>query len=257
MMLKSQKQKDALTVSFVLEKTTPAYVNALRRYATQYVPTLAIEDIDIVKNTSALYDEVLSHRLGLIPLTTDLSAYTLPEGEVTAANSVALTLVVNKKGMVYSKDFNTKDPKVKPAYESIQVAYLGDGQELELSMLAVMGQGKEHAKWSPCNAFYSYETEIVVNNNSAPKLKEFIKKYPPQIVKGGKIDKDSINTPELVDACDGVCDDIVKVKYNDENFVFVIEGFGQLSPVEILAEATKQFNAQLDEVKSVIKDIKN
>ena len=38
--------------------------NAIRRSVSE-VPTLAIEEVEIFKNDSALYDEMLAHRLGL------------------------------------------------------------------------------------------------------------------------------------------------------------------------------------------------
>jgi DNA-directed RNA polymerase subunit D len=41
--------------------------NAIRRSVNE-VPVLAIDEADVYKNDSALYDEIISHRLGLIPL---------------------------------------------------------------------------------------------------------------------------------------------------------------------------------------------
>lgn len=254
--MKIQNQKINDGEIYTVEGTTPGYINAIRRYAMSYVPTLAIEDLEIVKNNSILYDEILAHRLGLIPLTTDLSSYTLPEGEVTAMNSVVLTVSATGPKTVYAKDIQTKDPKVKPAFGDIPIVKLLPGQEIELAMTAVMGQGKEHAKWSACNAYHQYKPTITVNNNSS-KLQEFISKYPPQVIKAGKIDKESINTPELIDACDGICDDIVKVTYSNETLSLSIESFGQLEPKEIIIEALHQFTMQLDELKEKIKEIKN
>ena len=55
-----------------MKDTTPSFANTLRRVVTEDVPTMAIEDVEFRKNNSILYDEIISHRLGLIPLTTDL-----------------------------------------------------------------------------------------------------------------------------------------------------------------------------------------
>ncbi len=46
---------------------------------TEEVPTMAIEDVEFRKNNSILYDEIIAHRLGLVPLKTDLKSYNLPE----------------------------------------------------------------------------------------------------------------------------------------------------------------------------------
>lgn len=43
--------------------------NAFRRILLSEIPTLAIEDVFVYNNTSIIQDEVLAHRLGLIPLT--------------------------------------------------------------------------------------------------------------------------------------------------------------------------------------------
>ena len=60
---------------FTLSGASTAFANAFRRAMIGEVPTLAIEDVRIYDNTSALFDEMLAHRIGLIPLTTDLSSY--------------------------------------------------------------------------------------------------------------------------------------------------------------------------------------
>ncbi|GMI42804.1 hypothetical protein TeGR_g4264 [Tetraparma gracilis] len=48
-----------------------SFANALRRIMISEVPTVAIETVYIDQNTSITHDEVLSHRLGLIPLMVD------------------------------------------------------------------------------------------------------------------------------------------------------------------------------------------
>ena len=71
--------KDENKLSLIIKDTTPAFVNALRRIILDEVPTMAIEDVEFRKNNSILYDEMIAHRLGLLPLKTDLKSYTVPE----------------------------------------------------------------------------------------------------------------------------------------------------------------------------------
>lgn len=63
-------QSDA-TLEFDLVGCDPSFANALRRILIAEVPTVAIEHVFIVNNTSIIADEVLAHRLGLVPLAVD------------------------------------------------------------------------------------------------------------------------------------------------------------------------------------------
>ncbi len=54
--------------------------NALRRIMMAEVPTMAIEKVFVMKNTSIIQDEVLSHRLGLIPLRADATQFDMKKG---------------------------------------------------------------------------------------------------------------------------------------------------------------------------------
>lgn len=49
----------------------PSLANAFRRILIAELPTMAIEKVLIANNTSVVQDEVLSHRLGLIPINAD------------------------------------------------------------------------------------------------------------------------------------------------------------------------------------------
>lgn len=63
---------DENSASFVVEGIELGLANALRRTMMADIPTLAIETVWIEKNTSVLPDEFLAHRLGCIPLDSDL-----------------------------------------------------------------------------------------------------------------------------------------------------------------------------------------
>ncbi|MFA6887965.1 MAG: hypothetical protein WC254_00535 [Candidatus Woesearchaeota archaeon] len=80
--------------------------------------------------------------------------------------------------------------------------------------------------------------------------------YPPQIFdKSGKIDKATILDNDLVDAVDGVCDDIIKVEYNEKNIIFHIEAWGQLDCKSIVQKAVELFDEQLEDLDQSLKNL--
>ena len=243
-----KKDKKTGRISFILKNTSPAFANALRRIMMEAVPTMAIEDIEFVQNDSVLYDEMLAHRFGLIPLTTDLKGYEVknPDDELSAKNSVKLTLRAKGPCTVYSDDLKSKDPKVKPAFSKIPITKLLKGQELELEATAVLGIGKTHTKFTPCLAWFIYKPKVSVNNNHKD-FDKFKDKYPPQVLNNGKIDAKLIEQHDLFEACDGVNDEIVKVERDPSTLIFNIEPWGQLNPAEILASAVDHFTKLFDE----------
>jgi DNA-directed RNA polymerase subunit D len=251
-----KKKKDRIT--FEISKASIAYVNTLRRVFMAEVPVMAIHNIEFKQNTSALYDELVAHRLGLLAMKTDLSTYNVPKvgEEPSAATHVVFTLKETGPKMVYASDLKSKDPKVVPVFPETPIVKLIENQELEFVATAHLGFGKDHAKWNTGLVSYYYKPTITVNNKSA-KMKDFIEKYPPQIRKKDVIEAEKINSPELIDACKGICDDIVKIEYESPNtdFVFTIESFGQLSPDSIVEEGLNQFDLQLDEFSKLVKEL--
>ncbi len=247
-----EKNKEKTKMSFLLKGIHYTYANGLRRLMMNYTPTMAIETVEFRKNSSSLYDEMVAHRLGLLALKTDLKGYKMaetPEEVESAKCSVKLSLKAKGPCTVYASEIKSKDPEIVPVFLKTPIVKLLKGQELEFEALAILGIGVDHVKWCPGLIFYSYEPTVTVNNNSS-KFDEVKDKYPPQIFdKKGKIDKSLINTQTLIDACVGVCDDVVKVEYNQENFIFTIESFGQLSCKETMLKALDVFNEKLDNLQ--------
>ena len=106
---------------FTLSGASTAFANAFRRAMIGEVPTLAIEDVRIYDNTSALFDEMLAHRVGLIPLKTDLSSYSTQEncscgGAGCPGCTSTYTLSVEGPRTVMSSDLIPQDPKAAPVY---------------------------------------------------------------------------------------------------------------------------------------------
>lgn len=243
-----KKDKKSGRVTFVLKNSTPAFANALRRAMMESVPVMSVEDVEFVQNDGILYDEMVAHRLGLVPLTTDLKGYDVrkPGDELSAKNSVKLVLRAKGPCTVYSEDLKSKDPKIKPVFSKMPITKLLKGQELELEATAVLGVGKEHVKFSPCLAWYTYKAKVTVNNNHKD-FEKFREKYPPQVFSNGKIDAKLIEQHNLFEACEGVNDEIVKIERDPTTFIFNIEPWGQLSPSEILASAADHLTSLFDD----------
>ena len=132
------------------------YTNALRRICLNGVPVFAIDTIDVITNTSVLADEGIAHRLGLIPLKTDLSEF----GKISelntddSSNKVLLTLDAGKSEQtrtVFSGDLHSEDSYVKPTSDTIPIVDLAPDQEIKFEAYAKLGIGVNHAKWNSSN----------------------------------------------------------------------------------------------------------
>jgi len=250
--------KKKVRMSFEINDADVGYVNTLRRIFMKGVPTMAISTVEFKQNSSALYDEIIAHRLGLVALKTDLKTYNIPQpdAEESAATHVKMTLKAVGPKMVYASDLKSKDSKIIPVYEDTPIVKLLENQELELLATAHLGFGREHAKWNTGLVSYYYNPKITVNNKSS-KLKEVLNKYPPQVRKKDSIQADKINSPELIDACADIENDVVKIEYDHphRNFVFTIESWGQLTPAQIVEEGLKQYDEQLSEFEKLVKKI--
>ena len=178
-----KKDKKTGRVSFLLKNTNAAFVNSLRRTIIGVVPTMAIEEIEFRKNNGVLYDEIVAHRLGLVPMKTDLKSYNLPakckcEGKGCARCTLKMILKAKGPGTVYASDIKSKDPKVKPVYPKTPIAKLLKGQEMELEATAILGEGRDHVKFSPGLVWFNKEPKITVNNKTE-LLEKFKEKRRP------------------------------------------------------------------------------
>ena len=71
--------KDETNIRLAIRGVDVPLMNALRRIALAEVPSMAIDEVVMIENSSIVQDEIVSHRLGLTPLKTDLDSYNLPE----------------------------------------------------------------------------------------------------------------------------------------------------------------------------------
>lgn len=193
--------KNEEDIKFDIKGIEPAMANALRRIMISEIPTVAIEKVNLWQNTSVIPDEVLAHRMGLIPIKVDprLFEYKEKAQDYDETNCVKFKLHVKctrkvpgapldplteilpeneeelfNHSSVYSGDLvwvplgnqatKFKNTPIRPVFEDILIAKLRPGQEIEMELMCEKGIGKTHAKWSPVStAYYRLLPDITLN----------------------------------------------------------------------------------------------
>lgn len=217
-MIKIHNKSDE-KISFETDMSV-SMANAIRRHINE-IPILAIDSLEISKNDSALYDEIIAHRAGLIPLKNE--KLILPEdcecnGKGCGKCSIKFKLKAVGPCMVYATDLV---PKGSVEYK-MPFALLDKEQELEFVAVAKMGRGIDHAKFSPGLFFYRY-------CNDEDK---------------GEIKKDDENFAKIIE----------EVKNNaDKEINIFIESWGQMKAKEIFVESVKILEENLKEFLRGIK----
>ena len=190
------------SIRITLSETDASQVNAIRRALISDVPKLAItrvnisqgvveNDGQILESVNVLPDEMLAHRLAMIPVPT------FPEENLSFFEtcSVCIDMVEAEKGCpqcqvlyslnvqgpaadseedyvtVYAGDLTTiSDPMfdIKDEHHRIPVTILSKGQYLELYAFATLGRGSSHQKWSPV-AGVGFSGRNIVKLNNAKK----------------------------------------------------------------------------------------
>lgn len=172
-------KKKGERIYFTVTGISTQMANALRRAVISEVPAMAIEEVLFFDNSSILNDEVLAHRLGLMPLKTDLKTYNLTsectcKGKGCAKCTAILTLDVKGPKTVYAEDLKPKDPEVVPVHPKTPLVKLTENQQIKLEAKAKLGRGSEHIKWQAGLAAYeknknTYNFMIESYGQLAPK----------------------------------------------------------------------------------------
>lgn len=247
-------------------------LNAVRRAAMEYVPTMAVDFVVFGNNTSVLHDEIIAHRLGLVPLNSNeaLRKYKSPEECVNVApeestDCYAVLSLQDSAGdgevkTVYSGDLKpVTDPDVKPVYGKIPLVVLGSKQEISLEAYARLGRGVEHIKWSPVTtSTVTYSAKLSVKQELCNLCGRCVEVCPKGalISSGGRIVTRSENCI-LCRQCLRACPtEAVDLSFNEDEFYLTIESSGALRPEVIIAEAFKVVISKLDAFLSTLNSIK-
>ena len=248
-----------------ISETTPYFVNSLRRIMVADLPKLSIHDVIIYDNTSPLFDEIISHRLSLIPLPTDLDVLNYREdcsckGKGCPSCTVRYTLSKEGEGMVYSKDLQPEEKSWAITEENIPIVELSKDQRIILEVEAILGQGKTHAKWQAIQAAgYKYYPMIDIDLKKCDGCQECVKRCPQHILelKNDKLTVTDLEKCTLCQSCVEVCEpNAITVEGDPTQFLFRFETDGSLAPETVLHHASVLLQEKYHEFGEAIKKIK-
>lgn len=218
--IKNSNEKE-LKLSFVTDMSS-SLANAIRRSSLE-IPVMAIDEIEIHKNDSALYDEIIAHRLGLVPIKTDKTA-----------KEQKFKLKAVGPGTVYSTD-------ITPSVETdckLPIVILDKDQELEIVADANLGKGINHIKYSPGLIYYKHDID--------PELIDFV-----SVDEDGKITYDEEDLKERL-LPEEIMSKIKKLKEANE-IIFEIESWGQLKTKDIFLRAIEALDENLEQLDKELK----
>ncbi|MHC3438070.1 DNA-directed RNA polymerase subunit D [Natrialbaceae archaeon A-gly3] len=229
---------------FLVRGVTPAFANGIRRAMVADVPTMAIDTVRFIENSSVMFDEQLALRLGLVPLTTP------PEGEFVEDDVVTLSIDVEGPETAYSGDLVSSDELVQPADENVPIIDLKDGQRLEAEADAVMRTGKEHAKHQGGTGVGYRHLQRVEVVGDLPEFED----QKAQIVRGViEDDGELVPTSEFGhDLTERYPGKEIRVEDVPETFVFHVETDGSFTVEELVTRAVDSIEGRAHALEEAV-----
>jgi len=267
--------EEGMFLEFDMIGYDPSVANAVRRLLLSDVPSMAIEKVYNYQNTSIMQDEVLAHRLGLIPLRADPRLFKWKqeggEDEGTEEDTLEFTLQIKCKSngdktaaltepYINSKVFTEHIkwvPKGKqaelmsnpgPVEDDILLNKMRPGHEMDLKLFAVKGVGRDHAKFSPvATAFYRLHPEITINRDVYDEdAMRLLKSFTPGVIQLEPT-PDGRKKAAVTDARNDMCSrnifrhedlkDAVTLEKRKDHFIFNVESTGAIKSTDLVIMA--------------------
>ncbi|ORY18763.1 DNA-directed RNA polymerase [Clohesyomyces aquaticus] len=242
---------------FLVQNFNLETANAVRRVMLAEIPTIAIDIVEVLDNTSSIADEFLAHRLGLVPLISkgvddiqysrdcecdghcDLCSVTLTLNAKCTSDG---TMKVTARDLVVSagrpNDTVGNPVILDPEGMGTTIAKLRKGQAIHMRCIAKKGIAKEHSKWAPSAAIgFEYDP-----NN---KLKHIDYWYEEDAKKEWPVDEENANI-------DGGPQEDEAFDYNavPTRFFYDVETVGGLDPDQIVLQGISVLQRKLAEIIS-------
>jgi len=262
-------------ISFILKDSTPAMANALRRTILSDIPKMAIDRVEFhlgpimvdgkeYESITPLFDEIIAHRLGMVPVPTDLQLFGYQSECVCGGEgcpSCTIMYSLNKIGpcTVLSGDMiPLGNPDLKVKDEFIPIVELADGQAVLIYTIATMGTAKTHVKWQVANGVgYKYAPIVKVDAKKCNHCMRCLSECPKHVFSGDdkKITAEPIKCT-LCESCQSFCaPHAISLEADDKNFVFTFETDGSLSAEAVLNKALELISTKADSLGQMVETL--
>ncbi len=284
------------SAKFIISGVSPPAINALRRTLTSDVPKMAIEDVEFhlgpirnehgkeYESVTPLFDEIIAHRLGMIPIPTDLDLFVFRKNCVCKGEgcpNCTIMYSLNKKGpseeeeqesvTVFSDELQLVTQKVEGLSEKkygerfqiknkIPLVKLNKSQAILLYATAELGTGNEHAKWQAAQAIgYQYYPIINIDEGKCDVGGSCVAHCPRNVltIKNKKIVVSDLENCSLCRTCEEECSlDAIKISGDDTKFIFQFETDGSLTAKEALSHALDILGNEFGELSTLVGKLK-
>lgn len=273
------KNLEERKAELILYDANPPLANALRRVLIADVPKLAIEDVELhlgsigdeltdkeYESTTPLFDEIIAHRMGMIPIPTDLDLFDYRDeceecgGEGCPNCTVIYSL--NKKGpcTVYSGDLTpVGETELRVVDDLIPLVKLSKDQAILMYATAELGTAKQHAKWQPTSGVgYKYYPQIDIDQEKCDLCLDCIEACPINILteESGMIKVVDLEKCTLCNSCVDACNPgAIKVEGREDKFILKFETDGSLTAKDTLKKALDILKEKFDHVNEMLETI--
>ena len=255
---------------FILKNSSPAYANALRKTLIQDIPKMAIDEVEFhlgsidvdgkeYESITPLFDEIIAHRLGMIPVPT-YDTFNFKEECVCGGEgcpNCTFMYSLNKNGpcTVYSGDLiPLGDESLQVKDKDIPIVELGEKQSVLIYAHAILGTARKHVKWQVAlGVGYKYMPKITIGKVKSEDVKDIVANCPKKIFveeKGKLVAKNPMDCV-FCRACEDISKEIT-VDSDENELVFKFETDGSLTAEETLNKAVEILSKNAKEISEKV-----
>ena len=254
-----------------------SFVNSVRRALVSMVPCLAVHEVDFhmgslgtyveeetgdeneYESISAMFNEIIAHRIGMLPIPTDektLEAFGDAVDDDSKQPDIMYSLHKQGPCTVYSGDLEpvNGDKSLNIPETNVPLVKLAEGQAILVYAKAKIGTAKRHAKWQCAVAprFYQAPTLSVSSGKGGKKVidtvgkDKFTKKGKKQVIADPVLAHEALKTLEKL-WNDDSAKEAMEVTTNKEHFIFEFETNGAMKAKLALEQALKSLDEHCNE----------